>query len=96
MSDQEQLSRLLCAGHSCVSILTFEEAEALDTVRATAVDVGVELMQWSVLSGLHDGLAAASPTVTGTEHPAAALLFPVDAVPPDRGRHARPRCASEG
>ena len=75
MTDQEQLSRLLRAGHPCISILTYEEADALALVRTTAVDMGLEMMEWSVLRGLRDGLVAASPVVTSTEHPAAALFF---------------------
>ena len=32
-------------------------------------------MEWSVIRGSCDGLVAASPVVTDTEHPAAALYF---------------------
>jgi len=75
MTDEEQLSRLLRAGHPCVSILTYEEAQALNLIRSTAVELKLELLEWSILRGLRDGLVAASPVVNNTEHPAAALYF---------------------
>jgi hypothetical protein len=75
MTDREQLVRLLKAGHPCVSILTFEEPDALLAARGAANDLSRELMEWSVTRGLRDGLVAASPVVADTEHPAAALYF---------------------
>src|SRR5687768_15544027 len=75
MSDREELVRLLKAGHPCVSILTFEENDALVIARGAANDLGRELLEWSVIRGLRDGLVAAAPVVADTEHPAAALYF---------------------
>src|SRR3954463_13563362 len=75
MTDQEQLIRLLRAGHACVSILTYEEAQALSVVRAAVDEMGLEMMEWSVVRGLRDAIVAASPMVSDSEHPAAALFF---------------------
>jgi SpoVK/Ycf46/Vps4 family AAA+-type ATPase len=75
MSDRDQLLRLLRAGHACVSILTYEESEALVAARGAANDLGRELLEWSVTRGLRDGLVAAAPVISDTEHPAAALYF---------------------
>jgi len=74
MNDTERMQQLLTARHPCVTILTFEEAEAVQLVRQAADSQGLELLEWSVSSGLNDGLVAASPGVPGTEHPAAALV----------------------
>jgi SpoVK/Ycf46/Vps4 family AAA+-type ATPase len=78
MTDIERLKQLLTARHPCVSILTFEEAEALALVRAAAGELGVEMLEWSVSSGVRDGLAAAGPVAPSTEHPAAALVHLAD------------------
>ena len=73
-SDQQRMAQLLRAEHPCVSIVTYEEDEALALVRAAADDVRIDILIWSVSQGLRDGMIADGPTITGTEHPAAALV----------------------
>src|SRR2546421_8965089 len=73
MNDTERLEQLLIARHPCVTVLTYEEADAVGAARAAAGKLGLELLEWSVCTGLRDGLAAAGPVVPNTEHPAAAL-----------------------
>ncbi|HEV2293831.1 MAG TPA: AAA family ATPase [Tepidisphaeraceae bacterium] len=73
-TDQQRLEQLFRAEHPCVSITTFEEDEALALVRAAADELRLDLLIWSVAQGLRDGMIADGPTITGTEHPAAALI----------------------
>ncbi|MGB7157020.1 MAG: hypothetical protein WBD40_03070, partial [Tepidisphaeraceae bacterium] len=73
MTDQQRLEQILRAEHPCVGITTFEEGEALALVRDAANEVGLDLLIWSVSQGLRDGLIVDGPTITDTEHPAAAL-----------------------
>src|ERR1051325_2232460 len=75
MKDAERLAQLLTARHPCVTILTFEESDALAATRGAAGKVGLDLLEWSVSTGLRDGLVAAAPVVPNTEHPAAALAY---------------------
>lgn len=73
-TDAQRLADLLLARHPCVSIVTFEEADALLAVRECAVEQGQNLRVWSVTLGLRDGLLEDSPPAPDTEHPAAALF----------------------
>lgn len=75
--DVRRLERLLRSGHRCVSILTFEEADALHVVRAALENLGGggEVLRWSVVRGVHDGRDETGPAVSDTDHPAAALYF---------------------
>ncbi len=73
-TDAQRFESLLRAEHPCVSIVTYEEDEALASVRAAASEAGIDLLIWSVSQGLRDGMIADGPTITGTEHPAAALV----------------------
>jgi hypothetical protein len=73
VGDLDRLNHLIRAGHPCISIVTYEEAEALDLVRRSAVDNGLDLLQWTVIDGLHDGLIAGESEVKDTENPAGAL-----------------------
>lgn len=73
MNDQEQFERLLLCKSPCVSIVTFEEDYALSIVRAAAIEMHMDLWQWSISSGLRDGLLQSSASLADTEHPAAAL-----------------------
>jgi ATP-dependent 26S proteasome regulatory subunit len=75
MSDAERLGHLLDSQHACISILTFEEAEALEVVRSAAMDRGLEMFLWSVTQGVRDGMLAKAPTVTDSEHPSAAMYY---------------------
>jgi hypothetical protein len=73
-TDQQRLEHLLRAEHPCVSITTYEEDEALSLVRDAVQELGLDLLIWSVSQGLRDGMIADGPSITGTEHPAAALV----------------------
>lgn len=75
MNDRERLQKLLEAGHTCVSILTYEEAEATQVVRAAAEETGRDLMEWSSVRGIRDSQSSGGATVADTEHPAAALFW---------------------
>jgi len=78
MNDTDRMTQLLTARHPCVTILTYEEAQAISVVRGAAGKVTLDLLEWSVSTGLKDGLAAAAPVVPNTEHPAAALAYLCD------------------
>ena len=56
MADCAQLERLIKAGYSCISIVTHEEAYALETVRVTALNLNRALWTWSMGMGVRDGL----------------------------------------
>ena len=53
--DQKRLEQLLRAEHPCVSILTYEEAQATQLVHAAAKEMGRGVMDWSVTRGLRRG-----------------------------------------
>jgi ATP-dependent 26S proteasome regulatory subunit len=72
-ADQQRLHQLFRAEHPCIAIHTFEEDDALQLVRDTAIEMGSDLWVWSISTGLRDGLIAGSRPVPDTEHPAAAL-----------------------
>src|SRR5437763_14077739 len=78
MNDTDRMTQLLTARHPCVTMLTYEETEAIGVVRGAARKAGLDLLEWSVSTGLRDGLAAAAPLVPNTEHPAAALAYLCD------------------
>ncbi len=75
MTDTERLTQLFDAQHTCISILTLEEEEAMDVVRNAALDRGLEVLIWSVTQGVRDGLLAKPPIVMDSEHPSAALYY---------------------
>src|SRR4029078_6840545 len=79
ISDGKRLAQLLAGQRSCVSILTFEEAEALRIVHAAATELGRGVMEWSGGRGIYDmgpgGAGTGGATVSDTDHPAAALFF---------------------
>jgi ATP-dependent 26S proteasome regulatory subunit len=72
-TNQQRLQALVAASHPCISIVTHEEAYALDLVRATATETGHRILIWSATRGVVDGLFADSQATPNTEHPAAAL-----------------------
>jgi hypothetical protein len=75
INEAQRLQQLLAARHPCVFIPTFEEADALRTVRDASVDAGIgDVMEWSISTGLRDALVSASPVLLNTDHPAAALV----------------------
>ena len=72
-SDAKSLESLFRGGHSCVSISTFEEPEAVDAAREAAMELVLPIYVWSINHGVADGLISGSLPVPDTEHPAAAL-----------------------
>src|SRR5687767_6245277 len=72
-SDRERLNHLFRARHPCVSIVTFEEEQALTLLREIALDHSGDLWVWSFSGGFRDGLVERSLPIPNTEHPAAAL-----------------------
>ncbi|MHC4718611.1 MAG: AAA family ATPase [Planctomycetota bacterium] len=72
-TNQARLQALVVASHPCISIVTHEEAYALDLIKATAAETGHRVLTWSATRGVTDGLFADSQATPNTEHPAAAL-----------------------
>src|SRR3972149_5531957 len=74
MNDQDRFQQLIQAKHPCICMLTHEEDYALGIVRDTAIKTGmVDVVLWSVIGGVRDGLVAGIQGVPETEHPAAGL-----------------------
>src|SRR5256885_16352456 len=73
--DPKRLAQILRAAPPCVSILTYEEAQALAVVHAAAAELSRGVMEWSVIRGLRDAAGAGGAKISDTEHPAAALFF---------------------
>lgn len=74
MTDRQRFEKLIVARHPCVSIVTFEERQALELVTHTAVELGLDVLLWSVTGGLRDGLVEGAASIPDTENPAAALF----------------------
>jgi len=72
--DVDRIESLLRARHPCISIVTHEEAYALDVVRQAAIGLDVVLNVWTAVRGLHGGVVEGEGAVEGTENPAAALF----------------------
>lgn len=72
-NDADRLKELVQTGAPCIQIVTFEEAEALEVARDTAMDLGRPLQLWSVGYGVRDGLMADSPAEPKTDTAAPAL-----------------------
>jgi AAA+ superfamily predicted ATPase len=71
--DVQRLQRLFVSQHPCVSIHTVEEGDVLQVLRTMAVEVGVDLWQWTSTDGLRDGLLSDSKAVPDTSAAIAAL-----------------------
>jgi len=75
MNDTERFKQLVEGGDSCISIVTYEERCALDTIRHTALDLKRSLWVWSVGGGVKEGFLADSPYIADTETPTAGLHY---------------------
>lgn len=73
-SDIDRFEALLRARHACISIVTLEEAYALDVVRQAAIGMDLKVNVWTAVRGLHGGVVEGSGEVAGTENAAAALF----------------------
>src|SRR5262245_48420555 len=74
MTDRERFEQLIRARHRCIRIVTNEESEALRLVRETAIDLQADVLVWSAVRGVTDGLLAGSLSEANTENPAAGLF----------------------
>jgi AAA+ superfamily predicted ATPase len=72
-TNQERLQALIVASHPCLSVVTTEEAYALELVKTTALQTGHQVVVWSATGGVTGGVFEDSAPVPNTEHPAAAL-----------------------
>jgi len=73
MGDSQRLELLLRARHACISIVSYEEAYALDVVRDAAQRMRRPMWYWSVIHGVRDAFRDDGLPIKDTEHPAAAL-----------------------
>lgn len=73
LSDVKRLERLLKVPYPCLSVVTLEEEYALGLVREAAINLGRGLWQWSIISGIRNGIVAGEPGLKDTENAAAAL-----------------------
>ena len=75
MDDTERFKQLIEGGDCCISIVTYEERCAMDTIRHTALDLKCSLWVWSVAGGVKEGFLADSPYIADTESPTAGLHY---------------------
>ncbi|NLE29539.1 MAG: AAA family ATPase [Phycisphaerae bacterium] len=75
MDDLQRLEQLIRARHCCVSIVTYEESDAVELVRRAAERQNKSMWVWSVNRGVRDGHRDDGMPVSETEHPAAALYY---------------------
>ena len=73
--DADRLSELFRARHPAVSIVTSEEAEALELVRTVAAWGGHQLWIWSALDGVRDDRKPNEAAVKDTADPATGLYW---------------------
>ncbi|TKJ37427.1 MAG: ATPase [Planctomycetes bacterium B3_Pla] len=81
MDDTEQIRQLIEDGYCCISIVTHEEQYALQILREVAIDLGREMLIWSVAGGVRKGILPDSLFVDNTETPATGLYHLADAEP---------------
>lgn len=75
MTDREQLETFLRACHPCISIVTHEEAHAMDVIRDVAAKLEKNVWVWSIIDGVHSDANIGGDPIKDTEHPAAALFY---------------------
>lgn len=75
MDDFERLNQLISSGHSCISIVTNEEPQALSLVKDIAMETKRDVLLWSAGFGVREGLIVAQPPVKDTEMAEAALVY---------------------
>lgn len=71
--EAERLHAMILAAHPCIRIVTAEEQELLLAARQAGLNLGRPVLEWSILSGVREGLLEGGKPVPQTEHPAAAL-----------------------
>ncbi len=75
MKDVGRLHELLKAGHPAISIVTQEEADALEVVRQTAAKDGAYVAMWTLLDGVKEAFKKDATPQKDTTDPATALYF---------------------
>ncbi len=70
----DQIYRLVRAGHTCIRIVTDDEAEAISAVNEAAMSLDLPVMAWSAVRGVHNGLIVSAQAVPETENAAAGLF----------------------
>ncbi len=73
MTDARKLTRLIRAHHACIRVVTYEEEYVLRVVREAAAELNCDLLLWTVIHGVQDGMIADGPRSAETENAAAAL-----------------------
>jgi hypothetical protein len=73
--EAERLHAMILAAHPCIRIVTSEEQEMLLAARQAGLNLGRPVLEWSVLTGVREGLLEGAKPVPQTEHPAAALYY---------------------
>lgn len=74
MNDSERLENLIKGHHPCITVITHEEAFALELIRDAALRLKWDMALWTITSGVRDGLFTGGPAVPESEHPAAAIF----------------------
>lgn len=72
--NMELITAPLKVGHTCLRVVTWEEAEARQAVFEAAGEMGMELWTWSATGGLLRGPLSGN-AIKDTLNPAAALVF---------------------
>lgn len=75
MTNQKRLEQLILGRYPCISIVTHEEAYALELIREIVLRSPYHLKIWTINGGIRDGLLSDQPPAPQTEHPAAALYY---------------------
>ncbi|MBN2136329.1 MAG: AAA family ATPase [Sedimentisphaerales bacterium] len=73
MTDFERFEELISGRYRCISIVTYEERYAVEIVRQAAMGLERDMWIWSASEGVREGFLAGSPSVAGTDNPAAGL-----------------------
>jgi hypothetical protein len=74
MDDIERIRQYVESDNRCISIVTYEEQYALDTIRQAAMDLKMSLWIWSIAGGVKEGFLADSLFISDTETPEQGLL----------------------
>ena len=73
--DVKRLIDLIRGDTPCISIVTYEEHDALSVVRDTAVELGRAVNLWSIGYGVRNGLLSKSPAEPGTDNANTGLCY---------------------
>jgi SpoVK/Ycf46/Vps4 family AAA+-type ATPase len=68
-----QIIALVRSGHRCLRIVTTEESDALAEIVSAAMGLKLDVLIWSSVHGVYDGLIEGRDPVPNTENPTAGL-----------------------